>query len=453
VHVALQVPERSWDVRGRLVRSDGVHLASATAICRSQLAPEPRAQQYHGGFRFNRRLPASIQLIDDLTLEVRPSENGEPVVVRIDRALQSGTTDLGDVVVPLPTNDVLLAAVEVRCEGRVVTDTVTTSLRTNTSRSGDDESIFTVQRRQGSVLELHGQPPGAPMRLSCYHDGCQGESVDVEVGERLVVELHRQAQLVLRVRPPAVPRQLLEADLLLSGDEPPSLTEDLAKTDAFAWRGVPPGIYTLRIRAQQRVLYELPALELRPGMNVWPADDSVLDLRDRVRAFHLDIEPADGVGRVDELSTYAVPPDLPATHEDFSDYELLVATWFVRRNEPVDVLVRAPGFVPVRVANPTANTRVALQRCTKLVVIGPPDPNARTIARLVEDAVRDPMLRTIDNDENEHDLEQTLDGDFEIGLMLAPGSVLEFTVSRGGVTGTPLRVVVGTTSPQEVRLR
>ena len=65
--------------------------------------------------------------------------------------------------------------------------------------------------------------------------------------------------------------------------------------------------------------------------------------------------------------------------------------------------------------------------------------------------VPDPLLRSFDH-HNEH-------GPQELGLAdpvtvdYAPGTELELTIVRRGVAGPSQRVVVGTTSPQEVVLR
>jgi hypothetical protein len=74
-----------------------------------------------------------------------------------------------------------------------------------------------------------------------------------------------------------------------------------------------------------------------------------------------------------------------------------------------------------------------------------------TDVHIVEDGVRDALLRDVD--EHPHSEHSSYGGEPSFELQFAAGTVLECTSVIGGVRGPPQRVVVGATSPQEVQLR
>lgn len=445
VEVAMTVPERTWSVKGRVVRPDGVPLERTPVACRTRHVVVERPQLRQGRFDFSCRLPAAIETIDDLTLEVFVGE--EPTIVRLERVLPSGRTDLGDVVVPMPVDDTLLAAVEVRCDGRVISDTTHVELWTTVSDRARHE-VFTVRTMHGTEIELRGHPPNVPMRLRCQHADCRGRMVSIARGERIVIDLERRTDLRVSIRPPSVPRQLIVGALLRDGD--PEVGQ-LDSSNQIIWRTIDPGSHRFCIEVDGVLCYQSPAIDVRAGDNVWPADGTSLDLRDRIRAFHLDIVAADGVGAIDEARVYCVPAQLQSLPEDFQEMALTKPNWFVPRPRAVDLLVAASGFVPVRLQAPAADTVVPLQRRTTLVMHGPADPDAGVTVRIVTHGVTDPPLRALMAEEEPE--ERHFGGPSTEEWQSAPGTVYEVTVHRNGNAGTPQRVVVGSTSPQVVQVR
>lgn len=252
----------------------------------------------------------------------------------------------------------------------------------------------------------------------------------------------------MSIRPPSVPRKLIVGALLRDGD--PEVGQ-LDSSNLISWRSIDPGSHRFCIEVDGVLCYQSPAIDVRAGDNVWPADGSALDLRERIRAFHLDIVAADGAGAIDDARVYCVPAHLQSLPEDFQEMALTRPNWFVPRPRAVDLLVAATGFVPVRLQAPAADTVVPLQRLTTLVMHGPADPDAGVTVRIVTHGVTDPPLRALMAEEEPD--ERHFGGPSTEEWQSAPGTVYEVTVHRNGNAGTPQRVVVGSTSPQVVQVR
>jgi hypothetical protein len=439
VTVPMQVPECRWWISGRIVRSDGLPMPDAIVTL---LAAAFREREGLRGDRFDFRcnLPQAVTTISDLEIEVRDAMLRGPLVVRVDRQLEPGHTVLEPVVVPVPAVETLLATVEVRCAGRAVTESSRLVL-TGPSRT----PVFTVRRDEGSRSRLYGAPHAGELELLCTHPGCRAAAVTMRAGSECTVELAPTAELLLRIRPPAIPYQLVACDLLAAG-EPDETT--MEPSGQFHWTNLTPGTCALRIRAMGRVLWELPSFELVAGANVWPPDGAWIDLRSSVRAVNLDVRPADGQGRIEDFATFFVPTDQVEPPSDFGAFRMPMKNWLVPSARQRDVLVHADGFVPVRVANPTVDTVVQMQRLTTLQCVGA-DPTASCTVRVVGSPLRDPMLLALRRECGEPQSE--FEGqEFEVSH--PPGTVLELTVVRGGKVRPPQHVVVGSSSPQRVVL-
>ncbi|HEX6813382.1 MAG TPA: hypothetical protein VF384_17310 [Planctomycetota bacterium] len=441
VAVSVHVPECWWAISGRIVRSDGQRLPEAQVTVRAAAFGERKLSG--DGIEVRCMLPQSVAAISDFTIEVRDPMLPEPLLVRVDQPLLPGRTKLEPVVVPVPAVETLLATVEVRCAGRSITG----SSRLWLAAVGASErtSVFTVRRDEGPTSRLWGAPCAGELELHCTHAGCRGTIVSIRAGAACVVELQPTAELLVRTLPPAIPRRFVACELVGAGET------DATRLDPngqFHWTSVTTGTYALRILAMDRVLWQLPSFELCAGANIWPPDGTCIDLRGAVRAIHVDVRPADGQGCIDDFLMFLVPADQVEPPADFGAMRLYTDKWFVPSTRPADVLVHADGFVPVRVANPAADTVVPMQRCTTVQCTGA-DSTASCTVRVVDSPLRDPILLAL---HREHDEQTTEFGGLEFEVSHPPGTVLELAVVRGGRAAPPLRVVVGTESPQRVVL-
>ena len=439
VTVSMQMPECGWWISGRIVRGDGQRLTEAQVTLRAAAFGE-RMLSVGDRFDFRCTLPQSVATISDLTLEVRDAMLHEPLTVRVDRQLAPGHTVLEPLVVPVPAVETLLATVEVCCDGKPVTESSRLALA---SIGPTRTPVFTVRRDEGSRSRLYGAPRTGELELQCMHAGCRAAAVTIRAGDACVVELAPTAELLVRTLPPAVPWGLVVCDLLAADEHD---TTSMEPNGQFHWGNLTPGTCALRIRAMDRVLWELPSFELRAGANIWPPDGTCIDLRRSVRAIQLDVRPADGEGRIGDFLTFRVPAD-QAEPPDFEALQMQPRNWLVP-SVRFDVLVHADGFVPVRVANPTVDTVVPMQRLTTLQCVGA-DPTASCTVRVVGSPLRDPTLLALHREYGSSPTE--FEGQ-QFEMVHPPGTVLELTVRRGANSGPPRRVVVGASSPQRVVL-
>ncbi len=446
VEVSMQVPQRMWDIRGRIVDGDGKPVFGAKVALASRGTPEEveLSTTGQGEFRLWGQRPQSVVAIDDLVVRVQHAMLSSPLAIRIDRVLRPGLSDLGDLVVPVPQDLVLLATVEARHEGQVITSRAWAGLREAGGR--DTLKTLVVARFRGDLIELRGRIPEKPMELRCGADGfLPSLPVPIQRGDHRIVELQRANRLRIPIVPPAIPVDTLRAELKSATDVD---TTGLGNGYSFQWDWLARGTYSLRITAGGRVLHEVPQLVIDDADVTWPATGDRLDLRACVRAIHLHIRPADPAHVIEQAWAYAVPAGTTSAPADLDSRLLDYASWFVPQEQPTDVLVNANGFVPVRVPNPTTDTSVTLVRCTTLSISGPVGADVR--ATTVQQPMNDPLLRAIATWPTE--LEWTCNGNPQEPAF-PPGTVLEFTVARNAQAGPPQRVVVGTTSPQIVLLQ
>ena len=464
VRTRIEWPLRSLNIQGRIVRADGMPVGGAEIVFAGKQVLRrgdsvrsrdgSLAWARVGDFRIDGALPTSVLAVDGATLRIEREPYCAPCTIRIERTLHPGDNDLGDVVVPVPAGEELLASVEVRCEGRPITATAWARLK-GQGETGIN-SVQSFAWHAGDMIALCGPRPGVPLALACGHQDCVAQcDLPIRLGEHKVVDLQPAAKLKVTIVPPAVPSPLMRAELGAADGRPISGYFGGADED-FEWRELAPGRYALRFFADQRLLLEVPAIDLHAGTNVWPADGAPLDLRRSVSAIHLDLRTADGDVPIDDAQAFAVAAGAmePPVDRDLHElcFRLDHAAWFVPLDQPTDMLVTAKGFVPVRVSNPTADTTVRMQRCTTLRLTAPTGPGVTTIVRVVDDAVRDPWLRRLDED-NQHEPFEVKDPDEPIELAYAPGTVVEVVVVRADVDGPAQRVTLGVRGPVEVDAR
>lgn len=445
VRLAVTVPVRPWQIHARVLRSDGepVEGAKVTCACRG-MADDPFSMttREDGSIPFHTLwLNADVQRIDRMDLRI-VTEQGQTGTFVVDHTLLPGPSDLGDFVLDPAPGETRLASIEVRCAGAVLDAQAWVGLYVSGEKHLEPVPCFV--RRVGDVLELRGVPPSRPMQLVCGHPLCvTSQPQPVLVGEHRLVDLPRGASVVIAVSPPDIPADAIRATLTRAGDvDAESIPLD-REQHTFAWSRLAPGRYSLRIETDLGLLHEEPALMLREGNQRWPADGARLDLRSRLAARCMVARSVVDDTEV-PIMTLQVPQDattLPPPDERYRE-------WFVPR-PGTDLLVRAWGYVPVRVTAPNTHVLLRLQPATRLK-LDPGDAPYETIrARIVDDAVRDPLLRAFDTC-NPHAPE--LDAAGGSDFTFAPGTVLEFTVVRGGKAGSAQSVVVGTVSPQRVPL-
>jgi hypothetical protein len=450
VRTRVEVDQRRFSIVGRVRRADGIPLEGAAISAQAPGATNEHNKCYtnvEGRFGWETVLPATVAMLTGARVVVEHRSMAAPHTIAIAQALGQGKTDLGDLVVPVPAGETLLATVEVRCEGRPLTEQVDASLTTVEGRT----THLVPARRvlADGAFAFHGVPPSLPMQLSVLHpDYLDRGPMPVALGERVVVELARAAELWVSCVPPSVPDPMLCAKLFAldgSGD----LSANGGPTQ-FAWWRARPGRYRLVVRAEPRLVHEEPVIELHAGLNQWPADGSAIDLRGRAVAVFVPVAAADDRQPVPDLRRAVVPAGATEVSPDnpYPD----VTDWLVVPEQPMDLLIAAPGFVPQRLPHPTADQRVWLRRCTTLQFQPPAGEPRTVVVRIVEDAVRDAALRAFDAS-NRH---ETWDFETEPSpteVAFAPGTVLELVVSSAGAAQPPMRITVGDASPQPVPLR
>ncbi len=450
IEVVVPLAVHRWDFRGRLLRHDGQPVPEAEVewIC-PELAIEGTQVCRHGyQLRLISISSSSVTEVTHLELRVN-SPFAAPKVFRFDGKYVPGTHQLGDLVLSPPANEQLLASLEVRCDGKSITEGAWARLITGSYKTQDEKEPPCVQRRVGDRIELLGVSPGLPLRVACGHDDCLGLRVPIAIGEHRVIDLQRAARLRLAVVPPEVPWGALTAELQRLDTTGESADARLANdAQTFDWQRLAPGRYRLRIEAFGQIVHEEAELQLAAGANDWPADRSRLDLRGRLRACCIVARSAADPSKQLNVTSLLVPVGA-ASLPDLDDRKQRENT-FVPSPTAGDLLVQAPGFVPVRVHNPRSDVVLDLQPLTRLEIQCTQSGATEIRIRVVEDGVRDAMLRAFDVG-NDHEPER--DSAISNEIVYAPGTELDIAVLREGKPGPPQRVVVGTTDPQQVVFR
>jgi hypothetical protein len=445
VMVALQVPVRVWRLPLRLVRTDGHPVTNAHVLVGHPALGDHEflaETDQHGQVDFLLRGNATVADLAPLTLRISHPRLDRTESIVIHRPVRTGTTALGELVVEPLAGETLLARVEVRSAGKNVTRDAHVALF---CERYPYRHWPTVARVVDGVVELRGVPPPQRMLLDCSLAGFVRPTLPpLRVGEHRVVELEPAASLCVALRADGLPTSQLHARLvrLVDGQEDRGSIDDVMHT-ALWWRVVP-GRYRLRIGFGDRVVHEVPALELAPGVNRWPADGTRLDLRDTVKIVRVATVPLTFVDGPELLVVASGATTLPA---DFGK-NLVHEGWVLAPPGAFDVLVRGGGFVPQRLVNPTGDITLPLQPCTWLDVEAATPWDALRV-RIVSDAVNDPLLRAFDVHPHAPEFECSDDG----SLQFAPGTVLDLTPVRDGAQGATQRVVVGNDGTQRVELQ
>jgi hypothetical protein len=452
------VPASHLRLRGTLRRSDGQPLGPFRVNARLDRdskpgtnvprAPEGGVENSgNGSFVVRVDCPEAAELVDGLLL-VDAASLAEPWTHRIPAAKlarpdATGIVDVGVLEVPVDAEAPSLLRVTVRHEdGSAVGDDVVTIADANAPRQplrllrSADGDTFTFRGRsevEEFVVTVQGKGQLAAPPQRCRR------------GEAILVTLRPAATLLVPVSWPESARS--QARAVLTSLATGAATTGGHSGDGFiAFGDLEPGAYRLTFRWQERVLHDVPQILLRPGDNVHPADGVPLDLRSAIQLVTVEVAP-ELAGRD---AQFALVP-MGATDES-TTLPIRVARLFELRPEPHDLLVASPNFLAQRLGPVRSDLRVAMVPLTRLQ-LSVLDPRGEPIVRIAiaRDGIADPVLRAFDRG--------NLHGPRELGIAdpvavtCAPGTELELTLVRGGVAGPVQRVVVGTTSPQEVVLR
>ncbi|MCB9876588.1 MAG: hypothetical protein H6835_03210 [Planctomycetes bacterium] len=458
VRVDVRLPQREFRVHARVVDASGAAVPRATAKVTSPQLPQNPAEfraDDDGDLRLGSLFVGEAATRLDLTVTVTSPLTEPRTFVFI--LPEKGAHDLGDLVVDRRSALPLLAAVELHRDGQPLTEHCGAEL-TQVVTEGSwqrREPVPAVLDQDGARFEFRGPIPTQPMRLVCWsEDGVRRVIEPVPPGARRVVELARCADLILAIEAPDVPHNGISAwltPLADDGEGPAEVLEEGLEEEqqAFWWSGVAPGRYALRVAIADRELWSCASLELRPGVNRLPADGARLDLRDRAAARLLRVCSASDGGAIG-YEALAVAPDatgLPAAEDRREVWQ-----WFLLQAPRKDLLVMAPRHAPARVAAPSDDVELRLQPCTELELDVEGDYD-RIAGRLLHDPTTDPLLRAFD-EYGVHTRGPDVVFDAEdVELWFAPGAVVELWVEREERKGTPVRVTVGDSTPQVVRLR
>lgn len=284
VQARVVVPWRSFALRGRIVRPDGIGVLCPRPELRGPLAlvlgkgsPDRGASHVErpGEFEVFGVLPADTAMVRDVKLLIDEEPYCLPSAIVLPAPLRPGVTELGDIVVPVAPDERLLASAEVWVEGRNATSECEVWLEG--ARDGRIDGVRSFPITLGDRLAFRGPPTTRALELIVVHPRCLSRRVPVQLGAHVVVELVRASSLVVHARLPALPHWRWEASLFDdAGDRPlrGNLTDE-----GFAWRGLAPGSRRLRIAFDGQVVHETFAIDLVPGTNHWLDDGECLDLR------------------------------------------------------------------------------------------------------------------------------------------------------------------------------
>lgn len=443
VRTSATLQRRTFWLRGRLCRADGLGLDGVRfelTLHAAGAAPASISTAAGDDGRFD----CTLQLDGaDLTTARASLQARNSAPLAIDRNLAPGTTELGDIAVPAPPGEVLLASVRVHCEGRSIAASAVLDLR-----GGDGRRRNSVRHRDGDRLLVRGVAEPTPMSLVCSHRDCAPVTVQFTPGAELDLDLQRATRLWLSLEPPPLPTWLLCADLYrLDAAEDHATGGADAGFGRYRFDRLVPGRYHLRITAGSRLLYEATDLELAAGDNFLPPDRGRLELRRSARAIHISARGSDG-RLLQDAGFLAVPTGaqvLPTDWEAGGD-------WLLLPDQPIDVLVWAPGHVPARIVQPLNDARIALPRNVTVRLLPPDGDPVEVQVRVARDGVGDAALRRFD-EANQHELMNYTTGTEPQELPFAPGTEIEVRTIRGELTAPWQRVAVGDQGPKDVLLR
>ncbi len=454
VSLDVRVPARYWRFTARMVNADGQVLARQPLLF-APVEPHPfldwsKGSRYvmdtdaEGRFAFHAWVPEAMDTLPGLSLKMHVDGSFKGVCC-IDRVLSYQDSDLGDLVASQVGPEQLIAAVTFTSGGAPLSGASVTL--TQESEFGRHAVKATPQVR-GNVVELRGRL-AHHSRLSavCACAGYLAKEVELLPGARVSVDLQRAESLRVRLACADLPMDGVGVELRsLDGGKGLRRRDVHPEQQVCEWSGQLSGSYMLRVDVHGTLLHEEPVV-VHDGQNFWPSKHERFDLAGRVQGIYVFARSAATQQHVD-VECLLVPRACTELPDDGEGVE----TWFPLRDTRPDLLVRAWGYTPVRVPSPTKNLSLQLQPLTTLKLQQPATPYDLFRVRIIEDGLRDPVLRayaeqTIHDEEFEFDIwtDGTVQQDF------IPGTVLELTPIRNNTPAPKIQVTIGTTSPQTVR--
>lgn len=453
VHVGVAMPCIEWVMTGTLRRADGVALEHVTIDLTAVAVDATGVRTAVGGglssFREGRLTAylrtGVVEHLSDVVLHVASEDVGWSLDIEVPGDVRPDQQDLGAVLVPVPEGEQTLAIVEVRIDGECVTAAAGVWLQTD---KGDRRARVAARASyEGSNVVFRGVPPPGPLRVACSHPGSLEMSPRrIAVGERIVLELQSAAELAVAFQADG-PHFFFEGKLLPIDDDGGTSREALSdERHVLTWSKLRPGRYRLVIDVASLTVFEQELPPLAAGANRWPATGS-LDLRDRIAVLH--VLARGTAGQKLEARCVAVDigatelPENPGTSED---------GWLAVVRRDRDFLVAAEGHVPVRVSQPAHDIDVTLTRCTKVVLEEAAGGDVAVQFEYVREGVADAALRAFARQDGERPTDLELAAGEQWDFRCAPGTELLVHIARDGRAPTTQRVVVGTISPQIVRI-
>lgn len=453
VKVSITLPFRRVQLAVAVVCEDGSVAVGAMATVAGHIAGGPRSglewSSASGVVRDGDRTVCSLWLgrgerLLRATLRVQHPSLADLTEVPLAGEL-AADADLGRVVVPLPRACEELLRVRARFAGEVVTKRARIEVDAGPHGSWATRILESVH--EGDYLVLRGLRPPHSLRLSCGFDGAKYVIREgIACGEVVDIELEPVAELVVPVRARRVPSQVLEV-IVSTASETFTGSRD---GDFLYCHHLPLGPCTLCLRVDGHEILRREVPPLVAGRNVWPSWDEPIDLDRLVRVVHLRVVDPEG-GGPEYWGRVLLPCGenvLPPNWREGRN-----PGWLRLEDTPRDLLVWGHHHVPVRLPQPTQDLVVELQPYTKLVVREAAGSDVEFTVAVTKHGLVDPLLRAVVDSDDDRDDQHGLGSGGEAELAFVPGTELVLTVKRGDAPARELKVVVGTTSPQEVLLR
>lgn len=453
VKVAVTLPFRRVQLAVAVVCEDGTAAVGAMASVKGHIAGGPRSGLEWGSasgvVRDGDRAVCSLWLGRGERLVRATVRVQHPSLAELTEVPLAGEfaadADLGRVVVPLPRACEELLRVRARLAGEVVTKRA--RIDVDAGPHGSWATRILESLHEGDYLVLRGLRPPQSFRLSCMFDGAKYVIREgIACGAVVDIELEPVAELVVPVRVRRVPNHMLEMTVSAAGE-----TFTGSRDGDFLYcHHLPLGPCTLCLRVDGREILRREVPPLVAGRNVWPSWDEPIDLDQGMRVVHLRVVDPKGGG-----PTYWGRVLLPCGANELPpDWrEGRNPDWLRLDDTPRDLLVWGHQHVPVRLPQPTQDLVVELQPYTQLVVREAAGSDVEFTVAVTKHGLVDPLLRAVVDSDDGRDDQHGLGSGGEAELAFVPGTELVLTVKRGDAPARELKVVVGTTSPQEVLLR
>ncbi len=453
VKVSITLPFRNVQLAVAVVCEDGSAAVGAMVSVKGHIAGGPRSGLEWGSaswvVRDGERTVCSLWLGRGERLVRATVRVQHPTLTELTEVPLAGElaadADLGRVVVPLPRACEELLRVRARLAGEVVTKRARIEVDAGPHGSWATRILESVH--EGDYLVLRGLRPPQSFRLSCRFDGAKYVIREgIASGAVVDLELEPVAELVVPVRARRVPSQVMEM-IVSTANETFTGSRD---GDFLYCHHLPLGPCTLCLRVDGHEILRREVPQLVAGRNVWPSWDEPIDLDRLVRVVHLRVVAPKGRwpedwGRVLlPCGENALPPNWREGRNP---------GWLRLEDTPRDLLVWGHHHVPVRLPQPKQDLVVELQPYTQLVVREAAGSDVEFTVAVTNPGLTDPLLLAVVDSDDDRDDQHGLGSGGEAELAFVPGTELVLTVKRGAAPAREQKVVVGTTSPQEVLLR